>query len=86
MTWYAAHVIESIRYFQKKEGDIVVYENIVLIEAENDKRAIAKAKKYAKNAITQDETLTPNGEPAVRSFAGIRKLITVSNPLAIQTR
>jgi hypothetical protein len=40
----------------------------------------SKARKYAEASIVEDKTLTINGEPAVASFCGIRKIIAISNP------
>jgi hypothetical protein len=84
MTWYAAHVVESITKSNKKDEYILVYENVVLVEAENDRKALTKAKKYAKAAIIHDETLTLDNEPAVVEFVGIRKVITISNPPSLK--
>jgi hypothetical protein len=80
MTWYAAHVVESITKINKKNDKILVYENVILVEAENDKEALTKAKKFANASIVHDETLTLDNEPAVVEFVGIRKVITISNP------
>ena len=80
MTWYAAHIIESIKPMNKKSDNILIYENIVLIEADDEKKALRKAKEYAKKSIGGDETLHIGNEPAIASFAGIRKLIAISNP------
>ena len=80
MTWYAAHVVESIRKLNNKNDDILIYENVVLIEAKNDKQALTKAKKYAKAAIVHDETLTLDNEPAILELIGIRKVVTIGNP------
>lgn len=84
MTWYAAHVVESISKVNRKDDNILVYENVILVEAKSDKEATTKAKKYAKAAIVHDETLTLDNEPAVTEFVGIRKVIAISNPWPLQ--
>ena len=80
MTWYAAHVIEAIRPIRQKVRDVLVFENIILIEASNEKEALAKAKKHAAESIVEDDSLTIDGEKATACFVGVRKLMTVSNP------
>jgi uncharacterized protein DUF4288 len=80
MTWYAAHVIVSVRPVKPRKGDIDVYENVFLIEASNEDEATDKARKFAEASVVKDDTLTVDGEPAALSFVGIRKVISVSNP------
>jgi hypothetical protein len=80
MPWYAAHTIVSIRPIKRKRQPICVYENVILLEAADDNEADAKARKLGEASVVEDETLTLNGEPAVESFVGIRKIISVSNP------
>jgi Domain of unknown function (DUF4288) len=80
MTWYAAHTIVSIRPIKRRDSEIIVYENVILINAKDDEQAVAKARKQAKASIAKDDSLTIAGEPAVQSFVGVRKMIAVSNP------
>ena len=80
MTWYAAHTIVSIRPIKPGKGQIVVYENVTLIEASDENEATVKARRHGEASTVQDGTLSIDGEPAVSSFIGIRKIIAVSNP------
>ena len=80
MAWYAAHSIISIRPTRRSKGKVLVYENVILVEAKTDDEAREKAQKHAQAAIVEDQTLTIDGDPAISRFEGIRKLISVSNP------
>ena len=80
MAWYAAHAIVSIRPNKAAKGEVLVYENVILVEAENDRVATRKARRVSKASIPKDDSLQLNGEPATESFIGIRKIIAVSNP------
>jgi hypothetical protein len=79
MTWYAAHIIVSIRPIKPRKGPILVYENVILIEASDAEEAWTKARKHAEASIVEDESLRVNGAPATESLVGIRKIIEVSN-------
>lgn len=79
MTWFAASLIVSIRPIIPDESPITVFENVILIEAENPKDAAAKARVFATEEPGADEGLTVNGKPARTTVEGIRKLVTVSN-------
>ncbi len=78
--WYAAHIVIGIMPIQKPAGTILVHENVVLIEAPSEAAALGKAKIIGQTEATLQDGLTLAGVPAKRVFAGIRKLITVSNP------
>lgn len=80
MTWFAASIIVTTRPIDDSSGPIFVHENIVLFEGKDSDGAYAKATEYANAAIVADDTLTLDDKPAVESFAGIRKLISISNP------
>jgi hypothetical protein len=80
MAWYAAHSIISIRPRKPRTGEIVVYENVILLEAFDDEEATTKARNFGQASVVEDQTLTLNGEPAEQSFVGIRKIIAISNP------
>lgn len=80
MAWFAA---SAVMYVKLKEGDQVefpVWENVLLIEAEDGEEAM----KLAIERARQDEgdskgSFTWDGKPATWLFAGIRKLLTVSH-------
>lgn len=80
MTWYAAHIVIGIMPIQKPAETILVHENVVLIEAPSETDALGKARTIGQTEATLQDGLTVSGVPAQRIFAGIRKLITVSNP------
>jgi hypothetical protein len=80
MSWYAASIIIGMKRRDGKDGPILVHENIVLCEAPNANEALQKARKIGEAEAALDDDLTLEGVPARRVFAGVRKLITVSNP------
>ena len=80
MTWYAAHLIIGVMPIQKSAETILVHENVVLIEAPSETEALGKAQTIGQTEAALQDGITLVGIPAKRVFAGIRKLITVSNP------
>lgn len=79
MTWYAAHIVIGIMPIQDTVGPILVHENVVLIKAQSKHEALGKAKTIGQTETTLQDDLTLSGVPAKRAFAGIRKLVTISN-------
>lgn len=79
MTWYAVHALVAMRRTDSI-GPISVYENVFLVEAKDSNDAAAQGRSMAKVESAVEDDLTIDGVPAVRSFAGIRKVITISNP------
>ena len=80
MTWYAAHIVIRIMPIQEPPEAILVYENVVLVEAPSEADALGKAKIIGQTETALQDSLTLSGVPAKRVFAGVRKLITISNP------
>lgn len=80
MAWYAAHIVIGIMPIQRPSETILVHENVVLVEAPSETDALGKAKAIGQTEAALQDGLTLNGAPAKRVFAGVRKLITVSNP------
>ncbi len=80
MTWYAAHIVIGIIPIHETPGPILVHENVVLLDAPSETDALGKAKTIGQTEAALQDGLTASGVPAKRVFAGIRKLITVSNP------
>ncbi|HEY2589845.1 MAG TPA: hypothetical protein VGI81_29140 [Tepidisphaeraceae bacterium] len=79
MPWYAAHAIMYFRFKSGPQDRFSVWENVLLIEAAEGEDPWPKAIERAK----QDEgdckgTLVWDGRPAELRFAGIRKIISVS--------
>jgi hypothetical protein len=87
MTWYAAHIIVSDRPINSDyEGDISLYENVVLISAKDDDEANFKAQQYGENSIVQDDTLTTmEGVHLKTAFVGVRKIIEIQNPPSLNS-
>lgn len=79
MTWFAAHIVIGIRR-RDGIGVISIYENVVLIEAPKAKDARLVASKIGEAETKIDDDLTIDDFPAERLFAGIRKLVNISNP------
>lgn len=84
MPWYTVSTIQSVRYKNSSEDqqNIPVYENYVLIEANNPQLAIEKAERHAKEVCSIDDQLHLNRKPAYMKFEGIRKVIEVAEPLS----
>ncbi len=73
--WYAAHIILFARRKHDAAGKVPVWENIVLIKANSEDEAFAKAEARGKSDEGDDDgTFRWNGEPAEWVFAGVRKL------------
>jgi hypothetical protein len=80
MTWFAASLIVGIRRIDAPDRQIVAYENVVLIEATTSEEAFKKAQEYGEAYAAVDDGFTLDDKPTVKTFAGVRKLINVSNP------
>ncbi len=82
MAWFAAH---AITYFKLKSGvqDVfTVWENVILIEADDFESARIKADECAKRDEGDDDgSLTVDGQSATCVFSGIRKVLSVSHCL-----
>ncbi|AHG22828.1 hypothetical protein Z042_14740 [Chania multitudinisentens RB-25] len=80
MTWFAAHIIIGMKPQNATGQPISVYENVILIEAPSSHEAHSAATKIGQAQAELDDNLTIDGIPAKRIFAGIRKIISISNP------
>lgn len=79
--WYAAHIVMYVRRKSKTPGKIPVWENIVLIKADSEEAAFAKAQERGKQDEGDDDgTFTWAGQPAEWVFAGVRKLTLCEDP------
>ncbi len=75
MSWFAAHLIMSVKLKTKQQRRFPVWENIVLVEADSEERAFQKAERRGRlDEGDDDGTFTWSGQPAAWVFAGIRKL------------
>jgi hypothetical protein len=73
--WYAAHLLMYVKRKNAPDGKIPVWENIVLIKADSEESAFAKAQERGKlDEGDDDGTFRWGGQPARWVFAGVRKL------------
>ncbi|MBI3823905.1 MAG: DUF4288 domain-containing protein [Planctomycetes bacterium] len=73
--WYAAHIVMYVRRKHKPLPKVPVWENIILIKAESEEEAFAKAEERGKqDASDKEDDFLWAGEPAEWVFAGVRKL------------
>lgn len=81
MAWYAAHIIQYARFLNGEQDTYPCHENIVLIEAESEVRALEEAESIgqAHYGTNYGSSFTWEGRPAEWVFAGIRKLIECDN-------
>ena len=76
MTWFAAHVIMYISFKDGRHDTYPVWENVILVEAETEDGAHAKAEVYGREAEGDTNgTLRWAERPASWVFAGVRKLV-----------
>ena len=75
MSWFAAHLIMSVKLKGKRQRRFPVWENIVVIEADSEEQAFRKAEHRGRLEEGDDNgSFTWGGQPATWVFAGIRKL------------
>jgi hypothetical protein len=73
--WYAAHLLMVVKQQTNGNGPIPVWENIVLIQADSERAAFAKAQARGEQDAGDDGgTFRWAGQPAEWVFAGVRKL------------
>jgi hypothetical protein len=79
--WYAAHILMYVKRKNHASGKIPVWENIVLIKADSEDLAFAKAQERGKQDEGDDDgTFLWAGQPAEWVFAGVRKLTLCEDP------
>jgi Domain of unknown function (DUF4288) len=72
MTWCGALVIMYLTFKEDTQGTYPVWENVILVQADTEAAASAKAEKYARDAEgDQDGTLRWEQRPSTMVFAGI---------------
>lgn len=79
MTWFAVHTVITVQRVDQL-GPISIYENIFLVQTTNSSQAKLEGERLVKPEVDSDDDLTIDGFPAKRAFAGIRKVVNVSNP------
>lgn len=79
--WYAAHILMYVGHKEKSVTKVPLWENIVLIKADSEEEAFAKAQaRGEKDAGDDDGTFHWGGSPAEWIFAGVRKLTLCDDP------
>ncbi|MEX0701161.1 MAG: DUF4288 domain-containing protein [Planctomycetales bacterium] len=75
MSWYAAHIIMTVKLKSGAQRRFPVWENIVLFSAKSEREAIAKAEEHGRlEEGDEDESFTWGDRPATWVFAGVRKV------------
>lgn len=74
MNWFAAHVIMAVKWKKKRQTRIPVWENIILLQAETEEEAFAKAEQRGRADAMKDDSFCWGSEPAEWTFAGVRKI------------
>ena len=76
MTWYAAHLVLYVKYKEQAQDHYPMWENIVLIQADSENEAFAKAEERGRaDEGDCDGSFGWDGKPATWVFAGVRQLI-----------
>jgi len=75
MSWYAAHILMLVKFKRGQQRRVPAWENVVLIEAEDDDEAIAKAEEIGlKECSDGDGSARWGGRPFTWEFAGVRRV------------
>lgn len=76
MTWYAAHVVLMVKYRRGPQRKFPAWENIVLVRADSEAQAFAKAEALGQAATGDDDgSFLWRGKAATWEFAGVRKIV-----------
>lgn len=76
MSWYAAHIVLYVKLKKQPQKRYPLWENIVLLRADSEENALAKAEQRGRDDAGDDAgTFTWKGKPAEWVFAGVRQLI-----------
>lgn len=80
MAWFAAHAIIYFKIKDNPQDVFTVWENVYLIQAESSELALSEALRLGtRDEGDDDNSLTVDDQPAIRVFAGIRKVVSVSH-------
>jgi hypothetical protein len=76
MTWYAAHVVMVVKYKRGPQRKFPVWENVLLLRADTEEQAFAKAEALGQAAAGDDDgTFRWRGKAARWELAGVRKIV-----------
>lgn len=79
-TWYAASIVIALPTSDDPDMPIGFYENVMLIEAPDAQAAAAEAHRLGALEAPVHDDFTIDGRPVKPFYAGLRKLMTISNP------
>jgi len=79
MAWFGATIVVAIEPETMGSGELVVHEETYLLEAKDAASAQRMAFDIGKKIEALDDTLTLDGAPARRFFAGISKIVPTQN-------
>lgn len=82
MAWYAASLIYVFKLRTGKQKRFSVWEDVCLVEASSGAVAQRKAERLGKAREDDDQTWEVGGRPARLVFAGVRKVLTIANPVS----
>ena len=75
MTWYAAHIVMLVRFKQGVQRRFPAWENIVLVQAQDENEALSKAESLGQRGAGDDGgSFKWDGKLATWEFAGVRKV------------
>jgi hypothetical protein len=81
MRWFSASVIIAIVPNSYDGGPLEIYENVYLVCADDEKSAVDAAAHLGTDEENAGGDLTSGNTPARLRFLGVRKVISVSNPV-----
>jgi hypothetical protein len=74
-SWFAAHIILYVKYTKHPQKTYPLWENVVLIKAQSEQEAFAKAEAHGQRmAGNEKRAFTWGGKPARWVFGGVRKV------------
>jgi len=79
MSWYISHAIFIVEVISGEQDEYPVWENIFLIEADDDVQALERALVVAREHEQITREMKYGDEPAHCVFKGIRQLIGTSD-------
>jgi hypothetical protein len=80
MKWYGVHVLMAVRFRDGDQKTFPAWENVYLIQAKDGDEAETKAAAIGKqNEGDSSGTFTWDDRPASWIYAGVRKVIEISN-------
>ncbi|MGH8550157.1 MAG: DUF4288 domain-containing protein [Methylococcales bacterium] len=84
MTWYGVHVIMAVRFKDGNQNAFPAWENVYLVHATSSDEAEAKAAAIGReNEGDSSGTFNWDDRPATWVYVGVRKIIEISNALAM---